>query len=133
MKMYPIPYGDILFRYFRSDNNMANSETVSFGMHPPSCCSFSFTSCCYSCIPLFPLFIFPPFFSNTIIGEDIKVESGSKYQETCLYIGHFALTITYTLPLFLLSSLSLPSFLSFLSLSFLLYFSFYSWFFLFSL
>ena len=62
VKMYPIPYGDIVFRYFRSDNNMANSETVSFGMHPPSCCSCSFTSCCYSCIPLFPLFIFPPFF-----------------------------------------------------------------------
>ena len=61
VKMYPIPYGDIVFRYFRSDNNMANSETVSFGMHPPSCCSCSFTSCCNSCIPLFPLFIFPPF------------------------------------------------------------------------
>ena len=62
VKMYPIPFGDIVFRYFRSDNNMANSETVSFGMHPPFCCSCSFTSCCYSCIPLFPLFIFPPFF-----------------------------------------------------------------------
>ena len=58
VKMYPIPYGDIVFRYFRSDNNMANSETVSFGMHLPSCFLFSPFLLFMHPSPTFLLFLF---------------------------------------------------------------------------
>ena len=32
VKMYPVPYGDLVLRYFRSEQNVANSEIFSFGM-----------------------------------------------------------------------------------------------------
>ena len=32
VKMYPVPYGDLVLRYFRSEENVANSDTFSFGM-----------------------------------------------------------------------------------------------------
>ena len=37
VKMYPVPYGDLVLRYFRSEESIANSDILSFGMPLITC------------------------------------------------------------------------------------------------